>query len=259
MALSLVLRAVAVDFAWQTLGFVPSALLRTERFYDMFGTSTFPLVNLVCVYLAGGFYSSRQVAVTMAVTVWALRLFKFLVARVHGKADRRFNGVRDAPAVFAVYWAIQGVWVAASLSSVMLMHAFASGARTDWTTLDFGGAAVFLTGFAVEHVADSQKRDFRALAGNEERFINVGLWSISRHPNYFGEIVVWIGIWLLCASGLPFAYAAFGVLSPAFVAFLLIRVSGIPILERHAKRKWGDDPSYRDYVASTAKLIPWLW
>ena len=123
----------------------------------------------------------------------------------------------------------------------------------EWTAFDRIG--VWAIGFAIETVADAQKRAFRGDPANGGRFIGSGLWAWSRHPNYFGEIVIWVGIAIIAALALS-GWQWVTMVSPVFVVVLLTRVSGIPILERQATARWGEDQDYREYRAKTAVLIP---
>ena len=116
---------------------------------------------------------------------------------------------------------------------------------------------MWVAGFVVEVIADQQKSRFREDPANAGRFINVGLWARSRHPNYFGEILLWAGISVMAIpylSGIQWVV----MLSPLFVYALLTRVSGIPTLVRRGQELWGDDPAYQAYVASTPRLLPRL-
>ncbi len=117
------------------------------------------------------------------------------------------------------------------------------------------GAVIWLIGLAIEAVSDAQKSAFKAKATKGERFISQGLWKYSRHPNYFGEILVWWGLFLFAV---PFLHgAAFAVvIGPIFITLLLVFVSGIPLLERSAEAKHGDDPVYREYKRRTSILVP---
>ena len=129
------------------------------------------------------------------------------------------------------------------------------------TAADWVGRALYMCGFALEVVADSQKRSFRSDLANRGTFITTGLWSICRHPNYFGEIMLWWGIYLRAFPALRerAEYVAAGAVSPFFITFLLTRVSGIPLLERAAQKRWGSDVAYQAYARSTAVLIPGVW
>jgi steroid 5-alpha reductase family enzyme len=115
------------------------------------------------------------------------------------------------------------------------------------------GLAIWLLGFCIEVAADRQKSQFRRESPG--RFIDTGLWAWSRHPNYFGEIVLWIGIAVMASSTLH-GWQWATLVSPFFVALLLTRISGIPLLERRSDARWGDDQAYQSYKARTPTLIP---
>ena len=104
-------------------------------------------------------------------------------------------------------------------------------------------------------MADLQKSRFRADPANRGRFISTGVWAWSRHPNYFGEIVIWVGVFVIAAPVLR-GWQWVGILSPVFVTLLLTRVSGIPLLEKRADRQWGGRPEYEAYKARTSVLVP---
>lgn len=123
----------------------------------------------------------------------------------------------------------------------------------------FLGYGLFVVGFLFEVIADRQKSSFRAIDANKDKYINSGLWSISRHPNYFGEILLWSGLFLPATSVFKGNAEWASAVSPFFVALLITKVSGIPILERYADKKWGALAEYQKYKASTAKLIPYIW
>ena len=117
------------------------------------------------------------------------------------------------------------------------------------------GVLMWATGFAIEVIADRQKSRFRADPANASQFINVGLWARSRHPNYFGEILLWVGI---AVMAIPYLSGTQWVvmLSPLFVYALLTRISGIPTLARRGQQLWGDDPDYQAYLENTPPLLP---
>jgi steroid 5-alpha reductase family enzyme len=117
------------------------------------------------------------------------------------------------------------------------------------------GLLIWVIGFLIEIIADSQKRAFRRNPENKEKFINTGLWSWSRHPNYFGEITLWVGMAIFAMpilNGLQW----FTLISPLFVILLLTKVSGIPMLAKKGQERWGDNPEYQAYLKSTSLLIP---
>jgi steroid 5-alpha reductase family enzyme len=125
----------------------------------------------------------------------------------------------------------------------------------DW--LSVIGFLAWVFGFVIENAADSQKSRFNADPNNKGRFIQTGLWSRSRHPNYFGEIVLWVGVAIIALPVLQ-GWQWVAIISPIFVILLLTRVSGIPLLEMKADEKWGGREDYEAYKKSTPVLIPRL-
>lgn len=119
------------------------------------------------------------------------------------------------------------------------------------------GLLLWAIGFAIEVIADRQKSAFRADPANRDTFISTGLWSRSRHPNYFGEILLWIGVAVITLPVLQ-GWQWVGLVSPVFVALLITRVSGVPLLEAKAEAKWGDQADYQEYRRTTPVLIPKL-
>ena len=152
-------------------------------------------------------------------------------------------------------WTLQGLWVFLTLSCALA--AITSIERAPLGPLAAIGTVLWLAGFAIEVVADRQKRAFREQAGSGQ-FINTGLWARSRHPNYFGEILLWCGVALLALPALG-GWQFATLISPLFVYVLLTRVSGIPLLEKKSDKKWGGQPEYEAYKASTPVLVPRLF
>lgn len=194
--------------------------------------------------------------------------------------DSRFNGVRDNPPKFFVFWTIQAVWILAQSLPVLIAQQLPTtpppsptatqksatekhrgNHGEQMTPADWVGRGLYLAGFALEVVADQQKRTFRSDIANRGTFITTGLWSISRHPNYLGEIMLWWGVFLRAFPVLRerAAFVAAGAVSPLFITFLLTKVSGIPLLERAAQKRWGTDIAYQAYKNSTAILLPGVW
>lgn len=242
------LAALAVNW----LAFVPAALLRTERFYDLTGTISYLLV--VAIALLSGPGSATAMLLAVLVALWALRLGTFLVRRIaRNGIDDRFDELKGRPVRFLVTWTVQALWVLVTAGAALA--AMTSGDDPGIGPLAIAGVCVWAVGFTVEVVADAQKQAFRADRSNRERFITTGLWAWSRHPNYLGEITLWIGIALIALPALS-GWQHLTLVSPAFVTLLLTKVSGIPLLEAKGRRRWGDDPEYRAYVARTPVLVP---
>ncbi|KAM9752935.1 uncharacterized protein ACNS7B_009235 [Menidia menidia] len=251
---STLVKCAATDLGIQWAGWALAAAFKTEKFYDLAGSGTFILLaHLSRIW--GGARHTRQKVQTGLVTAWGLRLGTFLFMRIMKDGhDRRFNNVRDSPGTFFVYWTIQALWVFGTLLPTLMLNSekryVPLGAR------DYIGWTIWGLGFATEAIADQQKWNFKRDPDNAGKFIQSGLWGYSRHPNYFGEILQWSGLWL-SASSVMEGPQYLSVASPLFVWFLLRYVSGIPILEKQAMKKWGSDPAFQEYVKNTPLLWPW--
>ena len=242
-------------FAMQWLAFVPARLLKTERFYDLTGSLTYIAVTVAAVVTAAA-PAGAQWLIAAMILVWAGRLGSFLFRRIHAAGgDQRFDHIKVSSSRFFVAWTLQGAWVVmtscAAVSAILSVQPQAVGA------IFAIGAVMWVAGFVIEVVADRQKSRFKADPVNEGRFINTGLWARSRHPNYFGEILLWAGI---AVMAIPYLSGTQWVvmLSPLFVYALLTRVSGVPALVRRGQQLWGDDPAYQAYLSSTPLLMPRL-
>jgi steroid 5-alpha reductase family enzyme len=150
-------------------------------------------------------------------------------------------------------WSIQGLWVTFSLAAALAVITSVERATLDLFAVI--GVLVWIIGFSIEVIADRQKSQFRADPSNEGKFINSGLWSWSRHPNYFGEIVLWIGVAIIALPVLQ-GWQWVTMISPVFITLLLTRISGVPMLEKRADEKWGGQEDYEEYKKNTSVLIP---
>jgi len=244
---------MALAFIIQWIAFIPAYIKQTEKFYDLVGSITYLSLIWIAV-LTSPVVDARAILLLVIVSVWAIRLGSFLFKRVQAAGeDRRFRDIKPSIPRFLLTWTLQGLWV-----SLTLAAALAAVTSTDKVAL--GGFAlvgflVWLVGFGFEVIADSQKSKFRADPQNAGKFINIGLWSWSRHPNYFGEIVLWIGVAIIAIPALS-GWQWVTMISPLFVVLLLTRVSGVPMLEAYAEKKWGGQTAYEDYKAKTSVLIP---
>lgn len=239
-------------FAVQWVVFVPSFIGRTEHYFDLTGSLTY--LALAGGALVAGHGDVRALLLAGLVAAWALRLGGFLFLRVkQDGADGRFDQIKHSFPRFLMTWTVQGLWVFLTLAATL-------AAMTGPQAVPLGplaalGAVLWAIGFALEVVADAQKRAFRRDPANAGRFITTGLWAWSRHPNYAGEIVLWTGIALIAAETLS-GWRWVALVSPLFVYALLTRVSGIPLLEARGRKRWGGDPAYQAYVARTPVLWP---
>lgn len=239
-------------FAVQWLVFVPSFLRQTEHYYDLAGALTYASVILLAASLASP--DVRGWVITALVLIWCGRLGSFLFLRVKriGK-DGRFDDLKPYWSRFLMAWTLQGLWVFVTLLAALIAVTSPASASWDvWATL---GLLIWAGGFAIEAIADHQKNVFKAEPANQGRFIRQGLWAWSRHPNYFGEIMLWTGIAVMATPALT-GWQWLGWVSPLFVCWLLVKVSGIPMLEQRADEKWGGQADYEAYKASTPVLVP---
>lgn len=255
MAQSGLLGAFAIDMTIQLVGFLAAWAFKTEKFYDLFGSATF-LTLVWRSVLSGGTLLPRHILLTAMVTLWAVRLGTFLFVRViKTGGDKRFDKAMKQPATLLVFWMLQGVWVFVTLLPTLLTYGVAGG-QPGWVWTDAVGLAMWATGWLVETVADAQKFVFKMDPKNEGRFISSGLWACSRHPNYFGEIMCWWGVLGVCAAALPGPQLALAAGSPAFVMLLILKLSGVPILEKNADKKWGAEKEYQEYKRKTNSVVP---
>jgi steroid 5-alpha reductase family enzyme len=253
LALFTVAGIVAVAIQWVV--FWPSYQAQTEHWYDLTGSLTY-LAVAIGTFLLAGHYDLRSTLLVALITVWAVRLGSFLFLRVRQTgADTRFDDIKPSFTRFLMAWTLQGLWVFLTLSAALA--AMTTTEIAPMGVIGWLGAAVWAAGFGVEAIADAQKRAFRKDPTNKGSFIHTGLWAWSRHPNYFGEILLWTGIALIALPALS-GWQHVTLISPLFVYLLLTRVSGIPILEERADERWGDLPDYQAYKARTPVLWPRL-
>ncbi|MAH73448.1 MAG: hypothetical protein CBC09_05450 [Cellvibrionales bacterium TMED49] len=243
----------SVAFVIQWLAFLPAYHFQTERYYDLIGSSSYLFVIALALLLSGS-VDVRDSVLALLVGVWALRLGAFLFSRIKKQGrDSRFDKIKLDFWWFLMTWTLQGLWVFITLA--MALVAITTNTKEDLGLLGLLGIAVWIFGFSFEVIADRQKSKFRCIDENASSFITTGLWSWSRHPNYFGEIVLWIGISMIAApviSGLQWV----ALISPFFVAFLVTKVSGVTLLETQALKRWGKDPAYLNYLSRTSCIIP---
>ena len=244
---------VALAFVIQWLAFMPAYLLQTERFFDLTGSLTYIVVTVAAVVLSAG-ADDRSALLLVMVLIWALRLGSYLFLRIRkAGTDSRFEVIKPSFPRFLNTWTLQGLWVSLTLAAALA--AITTTTREGIGVVTVAGAVIWLVGIGLEATADAQKSRFRADPANKGRFIHSGLWSWSRHPNYFGEIVLWIGVAVVAAPVLH-GWQWVTLISPLFVVLLLTRVSGVPLLEKSADERWGGQADYEAYKARTAVLVP---
>jgi steroid 5-alpha reductase family enzyme len=243
---------VALSFVIQWIVFIPAFVFSSEKFFDLTGSLTYISLVMFAAYLVPEM-TPRDYLIAGLVLVWAFRLGQFLFRRViQAGEDRRFRTMKTDFLQFLMTWTLQGLWVSITLGAGLA--AMTSESKVNLGVMAYIGLALWVLGFAIEVIADAQKTRFRAVPEHQDLFIQTGLWAWSRHPNYFGEILLWFGMALIAFPALQGGQYA-TLISPIFVFVLMTYISGVRMLEARADRKWGDDKTYQDYKART----PVLW
>ena len=254
--IDLVLRVVILAFVIQWIAFLPAYIFQTEKFYDLTGSLTYLSVIWYSLISSSNYFANLNAAnitIVLLITLWAVRLGSFLFMRIHKDGeDKRFRTIKPSATQFFMTWTLQGLWV--SLCSMCALTAISSDSGIVTNALFYLGLGLFIFGFGTEVIADKQKTVFRSIPENRDKFITTGLWAKSRHPNFFGEIVLWTGIAVMSFSSLT-GLQYLTLISPVFTYLLLVYVSGVRMLEAQADKKWGDNEEYIKYKADTPVLI----
>ena len=254
--IELVFNAVFLAFAIQWIAFIPAYIFQTEKFYDLTGSLTYLLVIWYSLTLSSDQFTNlngANIVIVLLISLWAIRLGSFLFMRIHHDGeDKRFRSIKPSASQFFMTWTLQGLWV--SLCSMCALTAISSNTGIVTNAFFYIGLALFILGFTIEVMADMEKSAFKANQENKDKFITTGLWARSRHPNYFGEIVLWTGIAVMSFSSLE-GLQYLTLISPIFTYLLLVYVSGVRMLEARGDLKWGDKPEYQEYKKKTPVLF----
>ncbi|MEC9299842.1 MAG: DUF1295 domain-containing protein [Pseudomonadota bacterium] len=245
----------SVGFILHWAVFIPSYLLQTEHYFDLTGALSYISTITLAAYLHP-LLDLRGLIICVLISIWAVRLGSFLFMRIkRAGQDRRFIESKTRFWQFLYIWTMGGAWVFITMAAGLA--AITSMTQRPLGIFAIAGVFLWLVGFSIEVVADRQKTKFRQLPENADHFITSGLWAYSRHPNYFGEILLWLGITVIALPTLV-GWQYVTLISPIFVALLLIKVSGVRLLEADGKDRWGSDPNYQYYVNNTPVLVPFI-
>ncbi|KAK3603864.1 hypothetical protein CHS0354_042872 [Potamilus streckersoni] len=236
--------------------FLVAYTCKFDKVTDFAGGTNFVVLALLTFFMAQT-YSARQIMVTACVVVWGIRLSGYLLYRILKIGeDKRFDDKRNNFLKFAAFWIFQAIWVFTVSLPVIFVNAEESIFRAPWwTAMDIVGLIIFVIGLVIETVADFEKFFFRNNPANKGKWCAVGFWKISRHPNYFGEIIIWWSIFIIATSILQYGQWT-AVLSPLFLMTILLFLSGIPILEQKDDERFRKDGEYIRYKTRTSPLIP---
>ena len=254
----IVKNAVLLAYVIHWVAYIPAYMLQTEKFYDLTGSITYLFV-VWFVFLSS--YQSislnfGNLILVLFISVWTIRLGVFLFMRIHKAGeDKRFRTIKTSASQFFMTFTLSGLWV--TLCSMCALVAISSSEGIVMNVLTYIGIILFIIGFSIEVIADNQKTAFRSIEANKDSFITSGLWSKSRHPNYFGEVLLWFAIAVISFSSLE-GLQLVTLISPLFTYILLVYVSGVRMLEDMNDQKWANDESYKSYKKSTPMLFPKL-
>lgn len=238
------------------LMFIPAFIFKTDHLTDLSYALTFIILAVAALLLNG--ITPTGLIVALMVVAWGLRLGIFLFVRIRKmKRDSRFDGVRESFAKFLKFWVLQGlsVWVVLISAIIFITQGYSS---QGYAAVCWMGLLVWLLGLSTEAISDLQKYQFNQNKKNNGKFISTGLWKYSRHPNYFGEILCWTGMYIFVFRIFSPTNMIIGLASPLYIATLLLFVTGLPPLEKFADEKWGKTKEYKEYKRKTSIMVPWF-
>lgn len=241
-----------IIFAIQLAFFAFAAIRKTDLVTDLAYGSTFAIMAGV-LYFISDHKDPVKLAIFLTILYWGVRLAGYLFIRVLAmKKDKRFDGIRENFFKFASFWSLQTV----AIFIIMMPSFLVLTAEEEFqlNLLTIVGLMIAIFGTTLEGIADYQKFKFKNNPANKGKMMMQGLWKYSRHPNYLGEMLMWWGIFIATGSHLE-GIQFFSIISPIFIMILLLFVSGVPTLEKRWKKKYGDDPEFREYMEKTPKIL----
>lgn len=252
---SVLLNALGLALLIQLVMFIPAYFFRTDKLTDLSYGLTFIILALIA--LLSNSASFTKILLFAMILAWGLRLVIYLFIRIRKiKKDSRFDKIRTNFIKFLGFWVLQGitVWVV-MLASLLFFYS----ENVSFSVLSLVGFLTWAYGILIEGIADHQKFTFKNNPVNRGSWIQTGLWKYSRHPNYFGEMLCWSGIFIYAIPALSASVINIfiGLVSPLFIIFMLRFVSGVPKLEKIDDEKYRGNPEYKIYKKRTSMIILW--
>ena len=235
-----------------SLFFIHSYFFKTDIFFDLTGSISFISIGILSLILIPD-VDGNQILIFFLLIFWALRLGPYLfIRRLGSGVDERLGEYFKTPLSLYFLWIMNSLWV--FMTSISMIIIFSSKENYNFGLVQWLGLLIWILGFIIEVVSDSQKSKFNKK--NKGKFINIGLWKYIRHPNYLGEIIIWLGIFVISISYINSIFASLSVLSPIFVFVLLRFLTGVPQLEVRGDEKWGKQKEYINYKKETGIIFP---
>ena len=237
----------------QIFFFIFASFFKSDKVTDLSYGLSFIILSIFLL-LRNNTFQLIQLIISTLIVLWGVRLAGYLFIRILKiKKDSRFDGMRENFVKFAGFWFFQAitVWIIMLPATFILSSSF----KLSLSVLSYTGIGIWTLGFLIESLADHQKYTFKNQ--NRTGFIKTGLWKYSRYPNYFGEMTLWWGLFIMTIPYLV-GLSWLTILGPVFITFILLFVSGIPLLEKRYNKKYADDKEYQKYKKNTSKLIPWF-
>lgn len=276
---STLLATAGAAYAIQALCAAFAIPFQTEKYYDLSGSFTFVTCTALSLYYPSlrnsviqrspaplpplSSFHPRQLIMSGLTCLWATRLGTFLFQRIHKTGgDTRFDEIKRDPKKFFGAWMAQASWVTITAFPVFAVNSIPASRHLKLGLSGTTGTGLWIASFLFEVIADHQKNQWREAKLNkkhEEEFISSGLWSLSRHPNYVGEVMLWSSQVLIAWSALPTWMKWMSCLSPTLEYLLITKVSGVPLLEAKADNRLKNNQDYQAYKARTPIFWPKIW
>ena len=245
-----ILVSLLITVCMQMSFFAIAYTLQIDKVTDFAGTSNFLILAIFTLWL-GEDFSFPKIIGSLMIILWSVRLGFYLSYRIIAWGeDHRFDEMRSKFWSFFGFWVLQILWV--FLTSLPVIYFNSLDTEINLDLIAYVGIGLFAIGFIIESWADYTKFNHKL---HSEKWCSTGLWRYSRHPNYFGNIMLWFGIFIFCCN---YGSPLWTIIGPLWTTFLLLFVSGLPFLEKSADKKYGDDSEYLKYKAETSILVPWF-